>query len=97
MLAYNPSVTFSDSSLYTGEPSVAVLILILVLKLMTLSNHSPTNIFSPGRSLLKRSAGVFSVLQAGRYISGGSNPLCRAISYRQIEAAQPTFSEEAAP
>ena len=41
MLSYNPSVTSGDSSPYTGEPSVAVLILMLVLKLMTLNPKSP--------------------------------------------------------
>ena len=33
---YNPSVSCADSSPYTGEPSVAVLDLMFVLKLMTL-------------------------------------------------------------
>ena len=41
MPSYNPSVTFGDSSPYTGEPSVSVLIQMLVLKLMTLKSKSP--------------------------------------------------------
>jgi len=45
MLSYNPSVTSGDSSPYTGEPSVTVLNLMLVLKLMTLNRNFPWPLF----------------------------------------------------